>query len=97
MSVVKTSINKCREHCVKGEPKEKWTIRADEEFHNIQHTGKQTSGNGSNLEIAAIKMVKHVTIIITEKKLMLWLQLFRQKQLKAIILFRPTIKLKHRT
>ena len=58
MSVVKTSINKCREHCVKGEPKEKWTIRADKEFHNIQHTGKQTSGNGSNLEIAAIKMVK---------------------------------------
>ena len=47
MFVVKTSINKCREHCVKGEPKEKWTIRADKEFHNIQHTGKQTSGNGS--------------------------------------------------
>ena len=47
MLVVKTSVNKCREHCIKGEAKEKWSIRADKEFHNIQHTGKQTSGNGS--------------------------------------------------
>ena len=47
MFVVKTSINKCREHCIKCETEEKWAIRADKEPYNIKHTSKQTSCNGT--------------------------------------------------